>query len=208
MKLRRKHIIILVVAGHLIGFGTLGAVRWYQAYNVGKFAAVVPGRLYRSRQPTGRQWRVLEQYGITKVINLRTWGEGPEDFDDEKARCADAGVELVNIPIAGELPEYRDFERFIREVRSSPGPVLFHCWHGRNRTGFMAAGYLVVMEGWTAAAAMADLDSFGPNLDKTKGKRAALTEMLTRLENQRQQWLDRTAPPLGTQPVPSTGPTR
>jgi len=208
MKLRRKHIIILVVAGCLIGFGTWGAVRWYRAYNVDKFAAVVPGRLYRSRQPTGRQWRVLKRYGITKVINLRPRYEGPADFDYEKARCADAGVELVNIRIAGELPEYRDFERFIREVRSSPGPVLFHCWHGRNRTGFMAAGYLIVMKGWTPAAAMADVDSFGPNLDKNKGRRAALTEMLTRMANRRRQWLDRTAPSSGIQPVSSTGPAR
>ena len=37
MKPRSKYIIILVVAAHLTGFGTWGAVRWYQAYNVGKF---------------------------------------------------------------------------------------------------------------------------------------------------------------------------
>ena len=204
MRPRRKRLVVALIAGLLSACAVWGGVRLYQASHVGRFAAVVPGKLYRCRQPTGRQWRVLKRHGIRKVINLRTWGEGPEDFEHERARCAEAGVEFVNIPIPGELPEYEEFERFIREVRSSPGPVLFHCWHGRNRTGFMAAAYLIVMEGWTVDRAMADLESYGPNLDKKKGKRAALVKMLARLHGRREQWRRRTDPALAAWTGPAS----
>lgn len=40
-------------------------------------------------------------------------------------------------------------------------PVFFHCAHGRDRTGTMAAPYRIEIDGWTADEAIAEMQAFG-----------------------------------------------
>lgn len=203
----RTFLLLAVSAAAVAGAVTAGIWVW-QAYYVGKFGVVVSGTLYRCRQPRNRQWSVLDRYVIQTVINLRAGSDDPLAFEEERRRTSEAGARLVHIPVVTELPTYEQFELFIREVRTGPGPTLVHCEHGRNRTGFMSAAYLIVMEGWTVDRAMADLESYGPNLDNKKDRRAALVKMLARLHGRREQWRRRTDPALAALPAPSTGPSR
>lgn len=182
--------VVVVVALILVG-GGLGL--WaHSSYYLWLFAPVVRGGLYRSRQPTGRQWALLERNGIRTVINLRPRGEDPEAFDEERTRCEAAGVRLVELPVTAEAPDDEKILSFLRETRRGPAPVLVHCEHGRNRTGVMVAAYRIVVQGWSVGKAMADLESFGPNLDDAK--RRKLVRLLARLHAQRDLWRRRTGP--------------
>ena len=191
---RRAVWIALAIAGLLIG----GYVVFDQLYYVGKFGVVVPGELYRCRQPHGLQWSVIDRHDIRTVVNLKTEAEDPDVFADERDLLAEKGVKLVHIPIKGLLPSYEQFERFVRSVRNSPRPALVHCEHGRNRTGFMAAAYLIVMQGWSAERAMEDLELYEPWGDEydaeDAAKRKQLVAMLETIAAERAQWRRRTAP--------------
>lgn len=165
---------------------------YYNEVYVGNFSCVRPGVLYRSRQPCGRQWSVLERAEIKRVVNLRVVVEGPEDFDEEVQACKEAGVELVHIPVGAILPTEEDVEKFLVTVRSSPGAVLVHCAHGRARTGFVVAAWRVVMDGWTPEEAIEEMLREGDDPDPPK--RAMIVERLTAMHRNRQRWLSRTDP--------------
>ncbi|HUT56548.1 MAG TPA: tyrosine-protein phosphatase [Phycisphaerae bacterium] len=202
--IRARTLLLLAVFGAAVAGAVTAGVLAYHAYYVGEFGVVVPGMLYRSRQPRGWQWSVLDRHGIRSVINLRADYEATEDLREERHRIDEAGLRLVRIPISAELPSYEQFEQFIREVRAGPRPTLVHCEHGRNRTGFMSAAYLVVMEGWTVERAMSDMERYG---GRPRGeKRRRLIEMLSDMRDHRDEWRARTDPGAPTATAPATQP--
>lgn len=196
--LRNKTFRVAVAIAAVAGAIT-GAVFLHRAYYLRDVGVVVPGKLYRCRQPRGWQWQALQRHRITKVINLRPRAEEPGIFDEQIRVLREEGVEFVNIPVPTPLPTEQQYIQFIREVRSAPGAVLFHCAHGRNRTGFMAAAYMIVMHGWTVEKAMADLESYNPEFESTESvlKRRQLVQTLTQMANNRQGWRVKTAPAAG-----------
>ena len=155
------------------------------------YTEVVPGVLYRSKQPSGRQWDALKRDGIAMVVNLRPAAADPVAFAGEQDACAEAGVRLVHIPFASAVPTDDQIAEFLRAVRTSPGPVLVHCEYGRSRSGLMVGVYRVVIQGWRAEQAMAEMRLL---TDRTMPfhyeEKLALLE---RLERDRRAWLDRLA---------------
>jgi uncharacterized protein (TIGR01244 family) len=122
---------------------------------------VVPGVLYRSRQPAGPQWRVLVSRHITTVIDLRTEGEDPAAFQAERQGCSRAGARFVHIPIATMPPTDEQIDQFLQAARAGGGPALVHCQHGKTRTGFMIAAYRVAEQGWSPQAAVDEMVRLG-----------------------------------------------
>ena len=45
----------------------------------------------------------------------------------------------------------------LRIIHKAPKPIAIHCWHGSDRTGCVAAAYLVVFQGWSKADAIDEL---------------------------------------------------
>jgi protein tyrosine/serine phosphatase len=87
------------------------------------FAAVEPGRLYRSNHPTPRNLAAFtRRVGLRALINLRG-----------QARNGSADI-----------------------YRNMRAPALIHCKSGADRAG-LAAGLYVLIQGGTAAQAMAQL---------------------------------------------------
>ncbi|HAU36644.1 MAG TPA: hypothetical protein DCX07_02870 [Phycisphaerales bacterium] len=189
---RTKWKLLLVLA--VLGGLTAGACWLEDVWNVYRFGAVAPGRLYRCRQPVGLQYPVLfRRYGIRRVISLRMEEEDPAAMNAEIVACRQAGVDYVNLPIGAPLPDDPQIERFLRAVRSSDGPVLLHCEHGRHRTGFLSAVYRVLFDGWTVDRAMSEeLDAY--DAAPEPGKREQAREILQRIHAERSAWLRRTAP--------------
>ena len=156
---------------------------------VGRYAEVVPGVLYRSMQPRGGQWDVLHQRGIRTVINLRSAWEDPRAFAGEERHARAFGMRLVNLPISEDLPDVERVAQFIREVRAGPAPVLVHCQYGRSRTGHMLAAYLVLEQGWSPQRAIAYICDTKASLDE--GKLPRLQSMLEDFALHREEWLRR-----------------
>lgn len=95
-------------------------------------------------QPSADDVRRLAEAGYKVVVDLRSPGE-PRGFDEETA-VREAGMEYVNLPVAGP-PSDETFET-LRQVLRDPEnrPALVHCVSA-NRVGGALIPYLVLDEG-------------------------------------------------------------
>ena len=118
-----------------------GGVTWYAYYYVFKagFAAVVPGEVYRSSQPSPAEFRTLvKRYDLRTLICLRGDDE-PEVKHVEKV-ADEMGVKFVPISLnAGKLPKPDQMHKLIDALNHMPRPILIHCRQGVDRTGMVSA---------------------------------------------------------------------
>ena len=114
----------------------------------------VSAELYRSDQPHGGDLSALQTLGIRSILNLRAHHADDPQF-------AGAGlVQLSEGMRAGDV-SVEELIRALRQFRAAPKPVLVHCWHGSDRTGFFVAGYRIICQGWTPDAAIDELQHGG-----------------------------------------------
>ena len=117
-------------------------------------------RLYRGSQPDEKTgYAELKKMGIKTVICLRY-------HHDYKEETGAEGMNYVGIPIqAGATatpPSDEQVKLFFNTVLDpEKQPVYFHCLHGKDRTGTMAAIYRIEMDGWTPEEAIEELQEFG-----------------------------------------------
>ena len=102
---------------------------------------VIPGKIYRSAQPSGDDVRELaRERGIKTVVNLR--GLSPE-FDWYKDECRavhDLGLSQEDITLsANSLPPPNELRRVVEVLDRCEYPILVHCKAGADRTGLVAA---------------------------------------------------------------------
>jgi uncharacterized protein (TIGR01244 family) len=121
------------------------------------FAAVVPGRLYRSNHPTpGRLARLTERYGLRTVINLR--GEARNGSDALSRQAARRlGLTFIDLPLESRgVPQRARILRLMEIYGAMAEPALIHCKSGADRTG-LAAGIFLLAEGRPVEEALAQL---------------------------------------------------
>lgn len=115
---------------------------------------VAPG-LYRSAQPTAEGFAEAERLGIRTVINLR---EG----DTDTSGLSRTDLFERRIPMQPWDVDDKHVVAFLRLVgQRGYGPFLVHCQHGSDRTGVMCAMYRVVVEGWSKANAIDEMEHGG-----------------------------------------------
>ena len=121
------------------------------------FATVIPGRLYRSNHPTpARLAAAMRRHRLRTLINLRGHRRCGSDA---LSRQAAARLGLVHVDMAFEsrgAPHRDRVLRFAELYRTLETPALMHCKSGADRTG-LAAGLALLLEGGTAAEALAQL---------------------------------------------------
>lgn len=117
-------------AALLLGIGAVAMGTYLVAIQLtGNFAAVVPGEVYRSNQPTAADIASYAgRYGIRTIINLRGRHEKDAWYEEEAAAAkrldADGAARLVAI------------------LKDAPRPILIHCRSGADRTGLASVLYL------------------------------------------------------------------
>jgi protein tyrosine/serine phosphatase len=121
-------------------------------------AMVAPG-IYRGSQPDHADLVRLRNLGFRTVVNLRS-------FHSERHEVEALGMRSVEIPMRAdvvcEAPSEAAVHRFLDVVLDPRNhPVYFHCAHGRDRTGTMAAVYRMEAEGWSPREALEEMRSFG-----------------------------------------------
>lgn len=159
-------------------FGALVIFCVYRTAFVGTYRQVESGRLYRSRQPKWLQYSALfHGRGIRRVINLRSPDEDLDAFRLEKSICRREGVEFINMPMTAQGPTKSQAERFLQLVDTSPGAVLVHCEHGRNRTGMMSAIYRIARQGVSVEQAFRE-ELLAYNIRRVRTNRKAIIRML------------------------------
>ena len=115
--------------------------------------------VYRGSQPTAEQMKTLRAAGVKTLVTFRT------SKPDREAATA-AGLEVVEIPIEADLesdPPTDEQVKLFFETLLDPAkrPVYFHCLHGKDRTGTMAAIYRVEVDGWSNEEAIAEMKRLG-----------------------------------------------
>jgi protein tyrosine/serine phosphatase len=105
--------------------------------------------LFRSAQPGRADLPDLQALGIKSVITLRSF-----HFDDVFER---SGFHVIQYPMSADSVSVSDLVAVLRQFRAAEKPVLVHCWHGSDRTGFIVAGYRMVYQNWSRESAIAEL---------------------------------------------------
>jgi protein tyrosine/serine phosphatase len=121
------------------------------------WAEVIPDKLYRSNHPTpARLNAAARRYGLKTLINLRGHRQCGSDA---LSRDAAARLGLTHIDMAFEsrgAPHRDRILRFADLYATLQTPALMHCKSGADRAG-LAAGLAILLEGGTAAQALAQL---------------------------------------------------
>lgn len=109
----------------------------------GNFHEVIPGELYRSAQPGGRDIEAYAaRFGIRTIINLRDEKRGAWYREEADAARA-AGIALIDFPISSdEKLDVGQAQALAEIMKRAAKPLLIHCEHGANRTGLAAAIYV------------------------------------------------------------------
>jgi protein tyrosine/serine phosphatase len=114
----------------------------------------VSAELYRSKQVDPKHIPDLKRLGIRTILDLRYNHEDSKKFEA-------AGFTLVRYPLKAGSVTAQDLKTILRQVRAVPKPVLVHCWHGSDRTGFVVAGYRITQQNWTKEKAIDELCNGG-----------------------------------------------
>jgi len=125
--------------------------QWAQSVDASYHLYKMSDVLYRSALPREDDVPWLQQQNIKTVINFYQKPDSTWLQDDSIAQ--------VQIPLRTDRIDDVDVLRVLRSIASAQqkGAVLMHCKHGQNRTGLIAAMYRMVFEGWSKAAAMAEM---------------------------------------------------
>jgi protein tyrosine phosphatase (PTP) superfamily phosphohydrolase (DUF442 family) len=125
---------------------------------------VIPGRVYRGAQPTGASLeRIVRQYGIRTIVNLRGCGTPLPWYIDEARVAQRHGIALEDVSFSAiHLPAPRELRLFLEVLDRTEYPIFLHCRHGADRTGLGAAIVLLLQDGVPYAQARRELGlSFG-----------------------------------------------
>lgn len=154
-----------VLVGGPLGYAT------YRKAHLRNFRAVRDGVLYRSGQLSLAGLKsVINDHDIRTVITLRDapTPEAPAPDAVEEEYCRTRGIHYYRIPprnwgaADGSVPVEPSVRRFL-EIMDDPAhyPVLLHCFRGVHRTGAYSALFRMEYEGWTNAAALAEMQALG-----------------------------------------------
>jgi protein tyrosine phosphatase (PTP) superfamily phosphohydrolase (DUF442 family) len=114
----------------------------------GNFGVVEPERVYRSAQPDDNLPRVIEQYGLASILNLR--GGSPADpwYAAEVRVSRERGVDFYDLSMsATRRPRRRELLILLDLFERCRYPLLIHCKSGSDRTGLATALYLMSRQG-------------------------------------------------------------
>jgi len=105
------------------------------------FSVVQTGALYRSAQLSAHRLNdYIQNYGIKTIINLR--GKHPEQrwWQKEQAVAKRNNVNLLNIPTSAKtMTSKKNICAILDAFDHAPRPILVHCQAGIDRTGEVAA---------------------------------------------------------------------
>jgi protein tyrosine/serine phosphatase len=176
MNAGRKRVVGIIVAAVLVA-GVGGGAAWWQFGRYPKrFAAVVPGALYRSGEVSAAQLaRLQKEQGIERVICLLD-DDAPQT-QAERAAAEALGIEWHNVSLRGNgASTPADQMRLLQLLTAEDAsPTLVHCAAGVNRTGLAVGLYRIHEQGWDYERVLDEMRRFDfDDLPKHENLRQAL----------------------------------
>ncbi len=116
--------------------------------------AKVDEALWRGSQPTAEGFKALEKAGVRTVVSLR------HDHDDLELMKG-TNLRYLRIPSRAWRGKEKDIVTFLKVMENKANwPVFIHCAQGRDRTGYNAAAYRIVVQGWKPEEALKEMKTF------------------------------------------------
>lgn len=119
--------------------------------------AVLDGTLMRGGQPREAGFAWLKAQGVDTILNLRREAR----WEEKAAKRHGLRYYFLEMPVFDAPPLELVYE-FLR-IATNPenGTVFFHCYHGADRTGTLAAVYRVAVQGWSLEDALEEFYRHG-----------------------------------------------
>jgi protein tyrosine phosphatase (PTP) superfamily phosphohydrolase (DUF442 family) len=135
-----------IAAGILVGIFLAVVAEGLRMLFGANFHVIIPGQLYRSGQPSpGLMARLVQQYGIRTVINLRGDFEPPEEYQAECRCVRDMHLTYLEAGLWSKLPPtVAEACRLVDALDEAVPPVLLHCGGGSDRTGLATTLFLLL----------------------------------------------------------------
>ncbi len=158
LKKKRSNTRIAVNLAALLGL-TLVVGELIYIFGAGNLREVIPGRIYRSSQPNPAYLdRLIAKHGIRTVFNLRGCCDPTAWYLAEAGAAQKAGISLEDFSFsAGRLPSTKVLKRLVEAIDHAEEPILIHCHQGIDRTGMVAALWLLLRTQTTFEEALPQL---------------------------------------------------
>ncbi len=150
---------VLILRGCLVGlFLVLLGEAVYLLLGA-NFRTVIPRRIYRSARLSSRSLeRLIQQYGIRTVINLRGCCEPASWYLDQSRILNRLDVSMEDVGCsAGRLPSIVTIRQLVQILDHTDYPIMVHCHRGIDRTGLVSAMALLLQTDITLDKALAQL---------------------------------------------------
>lgn len=116
--------------------------------------AKLDGVLWRGAQPTAEGFKALERAGAKTIVSFR------HDHDDLPL-LKGTKLRYLRIPSRAWRAKEAAITQFLKVLEDPANhPVYIHCAQGRDRTGYNAAAYRIVVQGWDAETALKEMHAF------------------------------------------------
>lgn len=104
---------------------------------------VISEDFVRTRQLNKKQLeQVIKRENIQTILNLRGEHIGEQWFDDEKRIAEENDVQFYSLPFrANVFPSQEILLDLLDRLEEGSYPLLVHCQHGADRTGFASVIY-------------------------------------------------------------------
>ena len=107
----------------------------------------VDQKIYRSAQPSQKDFQKLEAFGIDNIVNLRQW-------HDDKEKLQNTHLIYYHLPLNASKVTYEDLLHAVLILKKAKGKTVVHCLHGSDRTGVVIAAYRIGVQGWSKEKAI------------------------------------------------------
>jgi protein tyrosine phosphatase (PTP) superfamily phosphohydrolase (DUF442 family) len=184
----------------------------YQAYDLAtrpflrgrevKRLGPVGDRVFRGSQPSDEAFETLKSQGIETVINLR-----PES-DRERPIVHKLGLRYIYLPLPPLGAPTHELTLAFLDAVTDPahGVVFFHCYHGVDRTGAMAACLRIARDGWPVEQAIMEMREYGVHEHGQRSKLDYVREFYDHWHSlplgERCRWLHQPLPALSETVAP------
>ena len=107
----------------------------------------VDDKLYRSAQPSAKDFKKLYDFGIRYDLNLRQWHDDKDELKGIDIKTHDIGINASRMT-------YKQLVEAVAYLKSTDAKTLVHCRHGSDRTGTVVAGYRIAVQNWSKEKAI------------------------------------------------------
>lgn len=116
--------------------------------------ARLDANLWRGAQPTAEGFKALKAAGVKTIVSFR-------HSHDDAPLLRGTGLRYFRIPSRAWSLREENLALFLKIVEDPANrPVFVHCAEGRDRTGYNVAAYRMALQGWSADAAIREMELF------------------------------------------------